>query len=545
MKTHFAALYVYGFWCVAAVACWWFSTAIKRYPVPCKSVFHAEKRFTAVRSNSTTSPLPVTVVQLNCNGDPNLDSLVRQSVENHLSGTVDGIFHLIVDHQIDTELCSRLLSLSPAQIKDYLLAQPFNETAGEYRLIVAARPESFKAEMVFGHNTAALVLLSDQAPLSNQLDEAAATARKTWFRSFKKPTEGTNSLPPALLMSFWLVSDGETRIGWDFHRQVMEPFVYGFLRQLFVLCDLQIQSQVVHHGEIDTIGVIEDTPEGRFRLLRETDLSRFLSLANTWSAGDILIAGSHAPIPTLNLAVYAPALTPTRIFEGRSLLQGFAVPSWGVMAVTEGSILESNGTATSHFVASHSTSNKTIYTLTEHQVKQAVGTWVAHLREQLGLPPTELRDYTLGYDNSLLETQLVSPPSGIATWEGLGLARTAIQEFIKPAIDNLISLCAIIDRLTDLVVEETLAMAVTETVKKLNIAMDHLQQGRTRSAVKSARVAAQDSREVLHDDSLVAETYFSNEFKMALYLPIAMPFFVPIFVAIFRIIRTDAHNKKS
>merc|ERR1719310_2242068 len=61
-----------------------------------------------------------------------------------------------------------------------------------------------------------------------------------------------------------------------------------------------------------------------------------------------------------------------------------------------------------------------------------------------------------------------------------------------------------------------------------------------RAAKRSARLALAAT----YEDSITAQTYFSYEFKYAVYLPIFLPMFLPIFSATYREVKRWKKERK-
>lgn len=56
-------------------------------------------------------------------------------------------------------------------------------------------------------------------------------------------------------------------------------------------------------------------------------------------------------------------------------------------------------------------------------------------------------------------------------------------------------------------------------------------------ALEMARKSYEESVDVLYDDSISASSYFSQEFTLAVYLPIAAPLLIPIVVNLLQEVR--------
>eukprot|EP00923_Selenidium_pygospionis_P030363 GHVN01053924.1.p1 GENE.GHVN01053924.1~~GHVN01053924.1.p1 ORF type:complete len:335 (+),score=20.77 GHVN01053924.1:36-1040(+) len=290
MKSHIAALGIYTIWCVVAVICWRLSTAIKRTHIPVNLVKQTKTRFDQL-VDEDVSPISLTITPIICGNAKEfpLASVVEQLLSN---------FSITRFNITATSKQKCGADISAADLRGELVVSNSLPEEGyriHYTAFVVVDTGS-KAEVLIGEDTSALV----RVPSDKYASTALNALFSVWFTKFE-----TGEISPASVMSFWFVSDGDVRISWNFDEQIMYPFMYDFFARYTKLFDIQVESQVVHHGDLNTIGGVTNTTSP-VRVLKNTDLSRFLSIASGWSAGDVLITGSHYPLPVRNLAVYAP-----------------------------------------------------------------------------------------------------------------------------------------------------------------------------------------------------------------------------------------------
>jgi len=233
--------------------------------------------------------------------------------------------------------------------------------------------------------------------------------------------------------------------------------------------------------------------------------------------------------------MYIPVGQTTRIVDQHGEFhRSFSIPSWGVLTVADGSIPDD------------SQNTGQFYSLHEHQAKDFAGYCITHIRSHLGLPSSSgyltasmIRSFNLTSSkigtaslvaqSSDMVVTTRTPRFGIASWELSRVARGLLPIFVKTAADNLRSLTGLVSDLPHIVVEPRIAQIVNLSAHNVLKGLDSLTNQKDLTlALRASRQGMFYSAEVLHDDSLMGDTFFSLEFRLAVYLPLTVPLVFPI-----------------
>lgn len=285
-----------------------------------------------------------------------------------------------------------------------------------------------------------------------------------------------------------------------------------------MLFDFEVDSQVVHSSPLGK----EDgsSTEGRPTLVSAATLrADFLRHASEWP-GDSVTQGNRWLPPLVRLVAYRPS-SPLRVTDDWGQPQrSFAVQGWGIVAVVDGSHAE--GACPEDPLADP---------LPATEAQRAASVWVSHLRSWLALPP----DGPLAPEASNGLDLAVARPlrSGVAVWELRPVARAIHELFLQRAAETLERMLELIDSLPDVIVREEVGKLAFEAVAAARRAL-LVAAEEPAAALRDARHALALALTTSHDDTVVAQTYFSWEFKAAVYLPLTLPFLLPITVSAFR-----------
>ncbi|KAF4752891.1 hypothetical protein FOZ62_031961, partial [Perkinsus olseni] len=314
--------------------------------------------------------------------------------------------------------------------------------------------------------------------------ERAASSRESMTSALSNPRQQ---------LTFLLVSDAANfaRAHWDFGNDVfdafMRPFVRGFLQEVF---DIEMDSQVVHGAVLPMDS--RSRQDGGYRLRTTKQLRQLLAEASHWGRPETLRRGYRKLPHTIHLAAYV-APDNMSVTVGAEDKSGVGIPGWGVVA----------------FVPS----------MTEYG--SAAGMWHAHLRAYLGFEPVPSCNEAAGWLCS-------DPILGLTVPEFFELVREAIIYYRSAARGTLKQLNDLVESLPQVAVSEDIAGRATAAAK--NIDTDLVMVNDTRRALEMARESYEESVDLLLDDSISARSYFSEEFTLAVYLPVAAPLLIPILV---------------
>ncbi|KAF4678117.1 hypothetical protein FOL47_005396 [Perkinsus chesapeaki] len=288
---------------------------------------------------------------------------------------------------------------------------------------------------------------------------------------------------PRQQLSFLLVSDvhNSARAHWDFLHSVYDAYMRPLIEsRLGLLLDLDVDSQVVHGARLPgrtpkSGGAIQD-----------------IRLRSTKQLRELLTEASR-------LAAYL-APENTTVSVGPAEKSSVAIPGWGVVA----------------------------FIPTADDYGFAAGMWHAHFRAWLGLEPTSPCDESSGWLCS-------DPINGVTVPELFEIAREAVIYFRSATRSSLKQLRDLVDSLPQVAVSKEIAERASKASEWISVDLVEIEQ--MESALAVSRRSYEESTEVLYDDSISARSYFSQEFTLAVYLPIAAPLLIPILVNFFHELR--------
>ncbi|EER16210.1 hypothetical protein Pmar_PMAR003673 [Perkinsus marinus ATCC 50983] len=325
-----------------------------------------------------------------------------------------------------------------------------------------------------------------------------------WFPArsdnFRK-TMGFALSSPRQQLTFLLVNDAanSARAHWDFQHDVfdnyMKPLVDGYLQQIF---DIEVDSQVVH-GAVLPAATRKTKRNGVHRLRSVKQLRQLLTEASRWGRPETLKRGYRKLPHTIHLAAYVSPDNVT-VTVGPADKSSVGIPGWGVVAFVQS-------------VADHG---------------YATGMWHAHLRAYLGFEPVPSCDEAVGW-------LCVDPTNGLTIPEVFELVREAIIFYRNATRNTLIQLDDLVESLPQVAVSQDIAARAA--VAAHSIDNDLVDANEIGVALEMARKSYEESVDVLYDDSISASSYFSQEFTLAVYLPIAAPLLIPIVVNLLQEVR--------
>ncbi|PFH38593.1 UBA/TS-N domain-containing protein [Besnoitia besnoiti] len=295
------------------------------------------------------------------------------------------------------------------------------EDALTYTIFFSAeRAEGKKYASRFTLHAESAITVVAPAP-SSEASTSSAAAQRTYSAlaqllrtSFFAPLNETRFFFPFSSqydLSFWLGGDsvprrlgakqtGQHRLAWRFKRDVYAPFLEPFFSRLAVVFNfLHTQSQVVpHSGIASLLTPPADSASAAPWVLDMASQHHLHAVASTWQPEHIMTTPTHAPAPSLNLAVYRSPVPvvlrggkpgrkirrePSEAATGQGTetdtVTGIAIPGWGGLAVASP-------------VSASAPASSAIFQFPARDMQHIAGVWVAQLRTFFALPPT-LADY--------------------------------------------------------------------------------------------------------------------------------------------------------
>ncbi|XP_055903161.1 GPI transamidase component PIG-S-like isoform X1 [Eupeodes corollae] len=113
-------------------------------------------------------------------------------------------------------------------------------------------------------------------------------------------------------------------------------------------------------------------------------------------------------------------------------------------------------------------------------------------------------------------------------WEYDAFIRRSVVNHIITSTHTLQSLIQLLDEISYIVINDDVGVAVNEAYEEILKAKMHLQEGDLLTASKHAKKAFASSEKAFFDASLLAQLYFPDEQKYAIYIPLFLPIMVPV-----------------
>jgi len=530
--------------------------SVDRAPLPLQEV-------AALRSSvSSESKLPWEKMRLSLSAAPAafVHANGLQDFATNLMQTLASA-GILVDVHVESSPPSRLLSLGPCLTPDEAhfssgsCLESLEGVAGgtldgaedalsadSFHLLVV--PASGRSALLLDTGTSAILRWHRAPPIATPSEIAVAAAKRlqeTWFRELLlERSAPLFEIAPSYVLSFFLVGDCEQRVAWDFAGVVHAPFLHRFLARLSQLFDFEIDSQVVQCGSLGGARRPDNA------VIDEATLQAdFLRNAGEWP-GDTVTRSARWLPPLVRLVAFRPSHALKIVDAGGLPQSSFALQGWGAVAVV-GADAEPcgeqspSGTCADAKGSNHG--NSTTAFLTFCEARLVASAWVSNLRSWLTLPPEGPVAATISDDTGKTGTDdlaiLAAQPrlDGITQWEQYLVARAVLSLFVRRTAETLENVLALVESLPDVVVREEIGDMVfqaTAAARRANSAGD---AGKLSEALSAARHALRLALTTSHDDTVVAQMYFSWEFKSAVYLPLMLPIAVPSLVGVFRELR--------
>ncbi|CAG7728608.1 unnamed protein product [Allacma fusca] len=180
----------------------------------------------------------------------------------------------------------------------------------------------------------------------------------------------------------------------------------------------------------------------------------------------------------------------------------FLVPQWGGIQIYNGNCsLNTNSTTTSN-----------------EQVSLArVMTVVAsQFRNLVGIDSSEKSEDTLRIQKSAFRD-----------WEVDRINRKRLRKLLYTSANTLHSLGQLLDQITNIVVTEEVGMEVEKSVNAMTASVESSAKGNLAEALRNAKTAFKSSEIAFHHPSNLAQLYFPDDQKYAIYIPLFLPIGIP------------------
>ncbi|XP_043196305.1 GPI transamidase component PIG-S-like [Amphibalanus amphitrite] len=269
--------------------------------------------------------------------------------------------------------------------------------------------------------------------------------------------------------------------------RLLEPVI----ERLRPLANISVKSQHLYHADLGVRPGWDDTAGEYF--LSEEQLSLVVTPL------EARLGASVSGRPTLQFVVYvpSPAERPLHL-RPAGAADAFLSPRWGGVQVY-------NPPAGQETV----------------DARRVVTVLVTQLRLLLGVPEPPLE-------------AVVRPagPSGLRGWELMALRRLRAVENVESARRNLASLAAMLEQISNIVIDDSVGAAVQDGVAAAEEAARYLAEGREADAYASSCRALANSERAIYDPSMLALLYFPDDQKYAIYIPLFLPVSIPVLMSL-------------
>lgn len=131
----------------------------------------------------------------------------------------------------------------------------------------------------------------------------------------------------------------------------------------------------------------------------------------------------------------------------------------------------------------------------------------------------------------------------IREWELDNWLRKKCLENLATSISTLQSLTALLERISNIVIQDDIGQQVESAVTGIKEAHRHLSSGQIARAFTQSRKALASSEKAFFDPSLLELLYFPEDQKFAIYIPLFLPIGLPILGSLFKAIKWIKTNR--
>ncbi|KAM9451427.1 GPI transamidase component PIG-S [Clarias gariepinus] len=296
---------------------------------------------------------------------------------------------------------------------------------------------------------------------------------------------------------------------WDIEGAV-QSYIQPLLNKLAPIANFSVDSQILYYA---VMGV---TP--RFDNTVSAYVLNTASLAHVINPVEARLGSNAASsYPVLNFLLYVPEAHHSPLFirdhrKNEVPSNAFHSPRWGgIMVYNVNDMYEPEA----EFPVDININ-----------MGKVMGVFLAQLRLLLGVQKTQPPPGFL----------LQSPGSaGLTDWELDRLLWSRSVENVATATTTITSLAQLLDRISNIVINDNIAEQVSSAVTSLQAAMAELEAGNLAFALQYSREAILASEKAFFDPSLLHLLYFPDDQKFAIYIPLFLPMCVPIVLSLLKI----------
>lgn len=135
--------------------------------------------------------------------------------------------------------------------------------------------------------------------------------------------------------------------------------------------------------------------------------------------------------------------------------------------------------------------------------------------------------------------------SALRDWEVDMIVRKRLNKLLFTASNTLNSLGKLLDKITNIVVTEEVGGQVERSVDAIKIAFSEASQGKLKSAQNHAIKAFKASEIAFHHPRNLAQLYFPDDQKYAIYIPLFLPVGIPVLLSLRVIFKRLIEKRRS
>ncbi|KAF3078151.1 GPI transamidase component [Orbilia oligospora] len=299
-------------------------------------------------------------------------------------------------------------------------------------------------------------------------------------------------------ITFSLFTATSLPASWDIESAISQ-YLTPLLSALSPISNFTISTQVQYYASMSSGITPSYDGQSQSWTLKKEDLSSFINSAE-WPLASI------SNDPNLNFILYIPhpSVSPLTI-PSASHSNSFLLPQWGGVTILN---------------LGHSASG--LEHLSNPTLKPVLETFATHLLALLGAPP--------------------HPASLPIRLDSLTRQRSA--EVLVSASSTLGSLQRLVNALPSISIPTTVSDSVQDSIRHLSLACEELRKGSFVKALEMGRVAQEEAEKAFFERTMVAQVYFPDEHKLAVYLPLLGPVSVPLVLGVFREVKRVIAERK-
>ena len=317
---------------------------------------------------------------------------------------------------------------------------------------------------------------------------------------------------PTYHITFSLFTGSSVPSSWDIIPAI-ETYLNPLLSALSSISNFTVDSQVQFYASFSPTIKPLFNPELNAWTLSKDDLSNFINSAE-WPLTSI------KSDPTINFIIYIPerSFIPLVIPESTGGGNAWLLPQWGGVAILnpKAEIVDGNATVPRE-PPTH---------LSLDDLKPSLDIFATQLLALLGTPSA----------SSSVSSSL---PIRIDS-----ITRQRTAETLLSASSTMGSLARLALALPSIAIPPTVSTSVSKTLSALEKSCTELRNGRFNRALSEGRLAAIEAEKAFFERTMVAQVYFPDEHKVAVYLPLLGPVGVPLIMGGLKVLKNVLAARK-